>query len=177
MTIQWGDVVGAYGAVVATGMALLRWFEFRRDRQSVRLTGRVIGHPSLRAEEPPWVMVTATNVGRRAIHLRDLGVLRADGNREAIGSDLGVNPRLEEGQEVKLSPRPQRCSVRTPRRAPCTSRTPTGPRGRCRGGRSVGCAVSTARRRWRRPPRTRRRCSPRRKDLAEMMRKARMTDT
>jgi hypothetical protein len=107
VTIRLGDAVGAYGAAVATGMALLRWFEFRRDRQSVRLTGRIVAHPSHKSEEPPWVIVTVTNVGRRAVQLRDLGVVRTRRGRILIGSDIGVHPRLNEGQEVGVTPRPE----------------------------------------------------------------------
>ncbi len=106
MTIHWGDAVGLYGAAVATIMAILRWFEFRRDRQSLRVSGRVVPHPSGRPEEPPWVVVTVTNVGRRAVQLRNLGVVRASGQRVAVGSDIGVNPRLDEGQEVGVTAQP-----------------------------------------------------------------------
>ncbi len=87
-------------------MALLRLFEFRRDRQSVRVTGRIVPHPSQRVEERPWVSITITNVGRRPIQLRDLGVVRGRGEKAVVGSDIGVNPRLDEGQEVGVTPRP-----------------------------------------------------------------------
>ena len=107
MTIHLSDVAGVYGAVVATAMAVFRFIDFRRDRQSVRLTWRIAGHPSGRADESPWVIIKVTNVGRRTVHLRDLGVVNTKSEKAAVGSDIGVNPQLDEGQEVGVTPRPE----------------------------------------------------------------------
>jgi hypothetical protein len=90
-------LVGAWGAVIATVLAVLRWRDYRRDRGYLKLRGSVESRGGY-----PCALLDVTNHGRRPVYLHDLGIKQKGGKRTSAGSNLRPPHRLDEYQSVTI---------------------------------------------------------------------------
>jgi len=103
------EVIAWYGAVVATLSAVVAAYAVWRDRASLRVTAT----PDMRLLEPPagysadetYIIIEASNVGRRAIVLQKFPYFRLRGRSSAgplVKGPWQPKARLEEGESANI---------------------------------------------------------------------------
>jgi len=104
-----GDAVAWYGAIVATASAFVGGYAIWRDRAKLTISARPdmkisesIGNYS---KDATYIVIEVANVGRRAIHLRQLPFLKLKGKKTAglvVKGPWQPRDHLEEGESATM---------------------------------------------------------------------------
>jgi hypothetical protein len=104
-----GDAVAWYGAIVATLSVFVGGYAVWRDRAKLKVTAR----PGMKLSESvgdysadtTYIVIEVANVGRRAIHLRQLPFFKLKGKKTEgliVKGPWQPKEHLEEGQSASM---------------------------------------------------------------------------
>jgi len=101
--IEVGILIGIWGGILSTILAVLKILEYRRDRANMKVTVR--GNYAVFPKNTPYgdaslLVITAINIGRRPISIKQAGLLlpRNSKRKYAVFGESIRTVELKEGQ-------------------------------------------------------------------------------